>query len=57
MCIRDRYDIRKACLWVKENIAAFGGDPNNITVAGQSGGARALSLIHICAEVETHAFC
>ena len=35
------YDIRKACLWVKENIAAFGGDPNNITVAGQSGGARA----------------
>lgn len=35
------YDVRKACQWVKENIAAFGGDPNNITVAGQSGGARA----------------
>jgi len=33
------YDMRKACQWVKENIAAFGGDPNNITVAGQSGGA------------------
>ncbi|WP_322175432.1 carboxylesterase/lipase family protein [Acutalibacter caecimuris] len=35
------YDIRKACQWVKENIAAFGGDPENITVGGQSGGARA----------------
>lgn len=35
------YDIRQACIWVKENIAAFGGDPENITLAGQSGGARA----------------
>ena len=33
------YDMRKACQWLKENIAVFGGDPNNITVAGQSGGA------------------
>lgn len=39
------YDMRKACEWVKKNIAAFGGDPDRITVAGQSGGAAATGAL------------
>jgi len=32
-------DLIKALEWVHGNVEAFGGDPNNITIAGESGGA------------------
>ena len=31
-------DLVKALEWVRDNIEAFGGDPANVTIAGQSGG-------------------
>ena len=38
-------DIVLALQWVHDNIKAFGGDANNVTIFGESGGGRKVSLL------------
>jgi para-nitrobenzyl esterase len=38
-------DVIAALRWVRENISAFGGDPNRVTIHGQSAGAAEVSVM------------
>jgi para-nitrobenzyl esterase len=38
-------DQQAALRWVRDNIANFGGDPGNVTIFGQSGGAQAVCVL------------
>lgn len=42
-----------ALKWVQENVAAFGGDPDNICLAGQSGGAWSILALLSVADAPT----
>lgn len=46
-------DIRCALRWIKDNISCFGGDPNRVTIMGESAGAVGLHFLMLFAAEES----
>ena len=49
-------DQRFGTMWVKRNIAAFGGDPDNITIGGQSAGGGSV-MAQVASPMNKNLFC
>ena len=49
-----KLDQTQALKWIHENIEAFGGDPENVTIMGQSAGGGAVEML--MADPSTHAY-
>ena len=45
-------DMVAALQWVKRNISAFGGDPGNVTIFGESAGGTAVCLLMVMPQAE-----
>nr|XP_022310060.1 carboxylesterase 1C-like isoform X2 [Crassostrea virginica] len=46
------WDMIEAIRWVQNNIAAFGGNPNSVTIFGESAGGMAVSLLTLIPSAE-----
>lgn len=44
-CNLARLDLLSSLMWIRDNIAGFGGDPDNVTLFGQSAGANNITSL------------